>query len=107
MDTQGRVAIGKRLWWPVTEGIGALASLIKLAPTQTDEMWYRRLWGFSEDTLIDHAYGGWFPELDDEGKPTDGTFTGKPDLYHSLQAALYPLADGVSRQRDGLRKLAG
>ncbi|UHD47156.1 AGE family epimerase/isomerase [Aureimonas altamirensis] len=106
MDVQGQVAIGKRLWWPVTEGIGALASLIKLVPTEADEQWYRRLWSFSEETLIDHAYGGWYPELDDEGKPTDGTFKGKPDLYHSLQATLYPLVDGISRQREGLLQLA-
>ncbi len=101
LDMQGKVAIADRYWWPVTEAIGALASLIKLGGTlETDEAWYRKLWHFAEAKLVDQALGGWFPELDDHDKPTARQFEGKPDIYHALQADLLPLTAGISRYFD-------
>ena len=41
--------------------------------------------------FIDPANGGWFGELGDDLKPMDKFFTGKPDIYHALQACLIPL----------------
>ena len=41
--------------------------------------------------FIDHRHGDWYPELDDDLRPFDLFFTGKPDIYHSLQACLIPL----------------
>jgi sulfoquinovose isomerase len=97
LDRDGRVAIPDRYWWPVAEAIGAVAALQKIAPAASDEAWYRRLWSFADDCLIDHARGGWFPELGPDGTPAARQFQGKPDIYHSLQATLYPLCSGVSR----------
>ena len=51
----------------------------------------RRIWGFVDAHLIDHQQGGWFPELDSDLRPVGRVFTGKPDLYHALQACLIPL----------------
>ncbi len=89
----GRPAVRDRYWWPVTEGIGALAALLKVDPRPGDEDWYRTLWRFADARLVDHERGGWFPELDEAGRPAAGQFYGKPDIYHSLQATLFPLAD--------------
>lgn len=97
LDLQGCVAIADRYWWPVAEAIGAMATLLKLDPCMADEGWYRRLWAFADTRLIDHARGGWYPELDSAGAPTSHQFHGKPDIYHSLQAALFPLAPSISR----------
>ncbi len=93
----GSVGIPTRFWWPVTEGIGALAALLKIDPRPRDETWYRRLWTFAASHFIDHARGGWFPELDAHGAPASAQFHGKPDLYHALQAELFPLSPAVSR----------
>ncbi|AUC54522.1 mannose-6-phosphate isomerase [Sagittula sp. P11] len=101
----GEVDIGDRYWWPVTEGICALASLLKLEGRDGDETWYRRLWRFADMRFVDHDRGGWYPELDDDGAPEGRQFTGKPDIYHALQAELYPLAPGLSRQVEGLGTL--
>ncbi|MBI1170219.1 AGE family epimerase/isomerase [bacterium] len=98
LDRAGRVAIPDRYWWPVTEAIGALASLQKLDPTETCEAWYRRTWSFADQALIDHARGGWFPELNAQGQPVALQFQGKPDIYHALQATAYPLSASLSRQ---------
>lgn len=102
----GRVDVANRYWWPVTEAIGAIAALIKLAPRPEDEVWYRRLWTFADARLIDHARGGWFPELDAAGRPAATQFHGKPDIYHSVQAALFPLVPGLSHAARGLANLA-
>ena len=95
LDASGGVARADRYWWPVTEAIGALAALIKLDPRPEDEDWYRRLWRFADAHLIDHDRGGWFPEPD--GPAAGGQFGGKPDIYHALQADLFPLVPGLSR----------
>lgn len=110
LDFDGQPAIRARYWWPVTEAIGVFASLLKLDPRPGDEAAYRRLWGFADAALIDHDRGGWYPEIDDAGRPTDHQFAGKPDIYHALQACLFPLAPGLSRAGAGLaglRPLAG
>ncbi len=81
----------QKLWWPVTEGIGAAAWLAAHSSDPFFEVWYRRIWGFAANHLIDHAKGGWHAELDENLRPARGFFTGKPDIYHALQACLIPL----------------
>lgn len=94
---QGKVAKTDRYWWPVTEAIGAIAALQKLAPNAADEATYRKLWAFADAHLIDHDRGGWFPELDNDGTPTSRQFLGKPDIYHAIQADLFPPVPALSR----------
>lgn len=93
----GAVSVADRYWWPVTEAIGALAALQKLAPNDADEARYRELWRFADAHLIDHVRGGWFPELDETGKPVSRQFLGKPDIYHAIQAGLFPPVPALSR----------
>ncbi len=87
----GAPAIRDRLWWPCCEGIGAAAALQALDGGAAYEDWYRRIWNFSARHLIDRREGGWHPQLDENLKLKQGYFTGKPDLYHALQACLIPL----------------
>ncbi|MEW9836373.1 AGE family epimerase/isomerase [Mesorhizobium marinum] len=91
LDWQDRPARSDRFWWPCAEGIGAGAVLGAVDPDPRYEEWYRRIWGFAMNHLIDHRNGGWFPELDSALKPVNRVFQGKPDLYHALQACLIPL----------------
>lgn len=102
LDFNGAPAIADRYWWPVTEAIGALASLLKLDRRATDEQWYRRLWRFADSAFIDHAQGGWFPEIGADGRPAQAQFAGKPDIYHSIQATLFPLTPGLSGAVTGI-----
>jgi mannose/cellobiose epimerase-like protein (N-acyl-D-glucosamine 2-epimerase family) len=74
-----------------------MAALIVMDRNPADEIWYRRLWDFADAHFIDRARGGWYPAIDDHGQPTSSIFTGKPDIYHSLQACLLPLAGRLSR----------
>lgn len=103
--TAGAILRNSRYWWPVTEAIGALSALMKIDPQPQDGVWYARLWDFARAHFIDSARGGWFPEIDENGKPDARQFNGKPDIYHALQADLIPLASGVSRLIQGLAAL--
>ena len=91
LDFANEPAITHKIWWPATEAIGAAAFLNALRPNPFYEQWYRKVWDFSATHFIDTANGGWFPELGNDLKPVDHFFTGKPDIYHALQACLIPL----------------
>ncbi|MBN9022901.1 MAG: AGE family epimerase/isomerase [Rhizobiales bacterium] len=77
-----------RLWWPAAEGVGAAAFLNAIDGTPDYEAWYRRIWDFIAAELIDADFGGWRTEPAGDPKPL---FSGKPDIYHALQACLIPL----------------
>lgn len=105
LDYSGAPLNQDRYWWPVAEAIVALNALQKCDPRPEDETWYRRLWQFAHDALIDHENGGWFPEIDAAGQPCQGQFIGKPDIYHSLQAALLPLTPTLSKPIASLKTI--
>ena len=94
-----------RYWWACAEGIGAAAVLRQVGGDARFETWYRRIWSFAATHLIDPADGAWFPELDDDLKPVSRVFTGKPDLYHAVQACLIPLVPATGSATRGLPKL--
>jgi mannose/cellobiose epimerase-like protein (N-acyl-D-glucosamine 2-epimerase family) len=85
----GKPLLRNRLWWPAAEGIGAAAFLNAIDGAADYETWYRRIWDFAANHLIDRQNGGWRPEA--PGKGLAPLFEGKPDLYHALQACLIPL----------------
>ncbi|MBO9443868.1 AGE family epimerase/isomerase [Phaeobacter italicus] len=97
LDFTGQVDNVSRFWWPVTEAIGAVAALIALDRSPADEIWYRKLWNYANDTHVDHIHGGWFPAVDETGQVVTSIFEGKPDIYHSLQACLFPMSGRLSR----------
>lgn len=96
LDLQtGAVDNPARYWWPVTEAAAALAALSAIDPDPSLEQWYRRIWQFAADRMIDPR-GGWVHALDDRDRPCEAQFVGKPDIYHSLQSDLMPLSGALS-----------
>ncbi len=89
LDWEDRPLLRNRLWWPCAEGIGAAHFLNAIDGAETYEDWYRRIWDFVANNLIDRANGGWRPEA--PFPSLTPLFEGKPDLYHALQACLIPL----------------
>lgn len=102
LNFDGTPRVTDRYWWPVTEAIGAVATLLKHDPRPEDEAWYTRLWDCARTLFIDEGHSGWRPEIDAGGAPAGRQFTGKPDIYHALQADLYPLHSGLSRHYTGI-----
>ncbi|MFP9136912.1 AGE family epimerase/isomerase [Devosia sp. XGJD_8] len=92
LDWDNKPIMREKLWWPVSEAIGA-AAYISAYDTTHDyfQIWYRKLWDYAENHVIDHKRGGWLSELKEDLTPTSRLFVGKPDIYHALQACLIPL----------------
>ncbi len=95
LDWQNMPLQRKCLWWPCAEGIAAAATLQQVSDRPEYAQWYRRIWQFSATHLIDHMRGGWFAELDQNLRPDETIFEGKPDLYHAVQACLISLQSGA------------
>jgi sulfoquinovose isomerase len=102
LDWHDRPDQADRFWWPCAEGIAAAAVIGSVDGDPRFEEWYRRIWGFTDNHLIDHVHGGWFPELGPDLKPVSRVFLGKPDLYHALQACLIPLLPSTGSITRGL-----
>jgi len=91
LDWDNKPIMREKLWWPVSEAIGAAAVLSTHERDDYFQSWYRKLWDYAENHVIDHARGGWLSELKEDLTPTSRLFVGKPDIYHALQACLIPL----------------
>jgi mannose/cellobiose epimerase-like protein (N-acyl-D-glucosamine 2-epimerase family) len=91
LDWNNLPALPQKLWWPACEAIGAAVFLAGHDADPFYEAWYRRIWDFCANRFIDHRHGGWVPELSEDLKPIVAFFSGKPDIYHALQACLIPL----------------
>lgn len=91
LDWDDKPAMREKLWWPVSEAIGAAAFISAYDMDPYFQHWYRRLWDHAENHVIDHARGGWLSELSEDLTPQSKLFVGKPDIYHALQACLIPL----------------
>lgn len=91
LDWNNQPIMREKLWWPVAEAIGAAAFIGAYDKNTYYQQWYRKLWDFAENHVIDHERGGWISELKEDLTPTSRLFVGKPDIYHALQACLIPL----------------
>jgi sulfoquinovose isomerase len=94
VDFEGRRLNRDRYHWVHAEAVGAAAYLADATGETGYEDSYRTFWDFVDDRFIDHARGGWYYVLTPENTPkhVPGVVTGKPDLYHALQACLIGLA---------------
>lgn len=103
-DMTGRPVIDRRLHWVVAEAIGAAAALQQAVGDPVYEDWYRRAWDFAATHLIDRDSGSWRHELGADLRPVEGTWSGKPDIYHALQATLIPRLPSAGGLAGALRE---
>lgn len=102
-DLTGKPVVSRRFHWVVTEAIGA-ASVLHIATGEARfERWYQRFWEFADIYLRDAVNGSWHHELDEELKPVQLTWPGKPDIYHAFQATLIPRLPVCGSIAGGLR----
>lgn len=97
-DRHGRPVVIERLHWPITEAIGAACALHRATSDDRYAEWYARFWHYADEHFIDHDRGGWVHELTADGAPSARIWSGKPDMYHALQATYYarvPLAPAL------------
>ncbi|MCL1923835.1 MAG: AGE family epimerase/isomerase [Propionibacteriaceae bacterium] len=88
-DWLGQPVVYERMHWVLAEAMGAssaLATAMVRDTTSDLECW----WTYAKQHLIDHEFGSWFHELDRHNQPSVHVWSGKPDIYHVLQAILLP-----------------
>ena len=101
-DWTGRVLNDHRFHWVIAEAIGTAAVLFRATGDAAYAEWYARFWAYAASRHIE-ADGSWIHELDADGAPANGTWSGKPDLYHALQATLFARLPATRSLTHGLR----
>ena len=93
VDFDGAPVNTDRMHWVLAEAIGAAVHLWRRTQDPVYEQHYRRFWDYTARTLRDLDGGSWWHQVGADGRPRTTTWSGKPDLYHALQATLYARAD--------------
>jgi sulfoquinovose isomerase len=89
-DFDGAPITRARMHWVLTEALAAAAALHQVTGEATYAEDTRRWWRFAAEYFIDLERGSWRSELGADLRPAAGTWHGKPDVYHALQATLVP-----------------
>lgn len=90
VDWSGSPVVRERMHWVLCEALGAAAALGAVTGQDRFADWYQTWWDYAEEHLIDHRDGSWRHELSPEHQASATVWSGKPDLYHAIQATLVP-----------------
>ena len=89
----GQPVVEERFHWVCCEAIAAAAALHDVTGGESFyARWFATACEYAEHRFVDRERGSWRHELDPSGRPSTSTWSGKPDVYHALQAALLPAA---------------
>lgn len=91
LDWDGSVVTNSRMFWVPAEAVLAAYGLFQCTGEITYYNDYLNWWTYIDNNVIDHEFGSWKAELDNNQKLVSGTWEGKPDIYHNFQAAVLPL----------------
>ena len=89
-DWDGSPVVHARMHWVLTEALGADWALHHEDPDPEWPALFETWWAYARRHLLDQREGSWYAELDADNRPAAGTWVGKPDTYHSVQAMLLP-----------------
>lgn len=87
VDFDGRPVVHQRMYWVLCEAISAAETLRASTGDTSYDLDVDHFASWAQRYLI-AAPGQWHEELDARNEPAGGTWTGKPDIYHALQAML-------------------
>jgi len=89
-DWDGTPSSHARMFWVLTEAIGAAWALHHVDGSAQWRPLVEKWWAYAKAYLLDLDRGAWHSELDATNAPYAGTWVGKPDTYHAIQAMLLP-----------------
>ncbi|HEY0935387.1 MAG TPA: AGE family epimerase/isomerase [Trebonia sp.] len=90
VGADGKPVVAARLHWVVCEAVLAADALYRRTGQERFAAAAARWWGEIDRYFIDRDGGGWWQELAPDMTPATSTWSGKPDVYHSYQALLFP-----------------
>jgi mannose/cellobiose epimerase-like protein (N-acyl-D-glucosamine 2-epimerase family) len=90
VDEHHQPVVTARLHWVACEAVLAADALHRRTGEQRFAAAAARWWDEIDRYFIDRDGGGWWQELAPDLTPAASTWSGKPDVYHSYQALLFP-----------------
>lgn len=90
VDFEGAPVVKERMHWVSAEAIAAAAVLWQRTRGEEYARGYREWWDFVGQYHRDPVGGSWWHELDPHLQVARSVWEGKIDVYHALQATLYP-----------------
>ena len=89
-DWNGKPVVRDRMHWTLAEGINTAAVLYRTTGNEKYAKAYETFMRYLDSCVLDHSCGSWYHQLDEQNRPKDTVWPGKPDLYHAFQAMLIP-----------------
>ncbi|PKQ18607.1 MAG: N-acyl-D-glucosamine 2-epimerase [Actinobacteria bacterium HGW-Actinobacteria-8] len=90
IDWDGTPVVRDRMHWVTAEAIGAALTLWLREGDDATAADYEVWWNYARDHHLDLAGGSWWHELAPDHTVGHSVWEGKPDIYHALQATLFP-----------------
>jgi sulfoquinovose isomerase len=90
VDENRQPVVTARLHWVACEAVLAADALHRRTGQERFATAAGRWWDEIDRYFIDRDGGGWWQELAPDLTPASATWSGKPDVYHSYQALLFP-----------------
>jgi sulfoquinovose isomerase len=86
----GRPVIRDRPHWVTAEAISAAATWTNLTGDRRYANQLQTWTTYAQSHFVDREHGSWHHLLDPDNRPSYTMWSGKPDVYHALQAILLP-----------------
>jgi sulfoquinovose isomerase len=90
LDFDDTPVVTQRLHWVVCEAVLAADSLHRRTAEASYAGYADEWWQHIAEHFLDPVNGGWWQELSPTLAPSTTIWSGKPDVYHSYQALLFP-----------------
>lgn len=89
-DWEGHPVVHDRMHWTLAEAINTSSVLYRVTGKEEYASDYAEFLAYLDETVLDHATGSWFHQLDQNNNLIGTVWPGKSDIYHALQATLIP-----------------
>ncbi len=90
VDWDGTPVVRERMHWVAAEAVASAAALHRATGDPRHAQRYQTWWTHAQDWFVDPDQGSWVHERSPDGGPSEVTWSGRPDVYHALQAVLLP-----------------
>ena len=87
----GKPIVRSRMHWVVAEAAMTAYTLWKITGDDAYLSDHNQYWQFISNHHIDKGAGSWHHEISPDFQVGEGTWSGKPDVYHAFNACVLPL----------------
>ncbi|MBQ0065868.1 MAG: AGE family epimerase/isomerase [Firmicutes bacterium] len=103
-DWNGKPVVHDRMHWTLAEAINTASVLIRLTGKEKYQNDYYDFVKYLDEKVLDHTYGNWYHQMDQENNVIGTVWPGKSDLYHAFQATKIPYYDAACSIAPAIKK---